>query len=121
MPSNNVHLLFPLFSGCLQNIMFLNCRSIANGKLVIFQEKYILQEFVLDLATALHKNYWDREAGWCELKKDVLLLSQSLAHYVDYLCTKNKLMKLHHQSALPVREISSNLHLKFIHASNDTS
>ena len=51
----------------------------------------VLQEFVLDLATALHENYWDRE-GWGELKKDVLLLSQSLACYVDYLCTKNKLM-----------------------------
>ena len=52
-----------------------------------------LQEFVLDLATVLHDNYWERE-GWCELKQDVYTLSQSLGGYVDYLHSKNKMMKL---------------------------
>ena len=67
-----------------------------------------LREFALGLTTVLQENYWDRE-HWSVIKPYFLILSQSLDNYADYLCQKNKRMKINHRSPTPVRELSANL------------
>ena len=79
-----------------------------------------LQEFALGLTTVLQENYWDRE-HWSVIKPYFLILSQSLDNYADYLCQKNKRMKINHRSPTPVRELSANLKVKFIAPSVNTS
>ena len=73
----------------------------------------VLQESALDLTAIMNESFWERP-GWCELKQELLSLIQSLSGYIDYLAMKNKTMKLHHKSTTPVREIASNIHVKFL-------
>ena len=79
---------------------------------------HLMQQFVLDLCTMLHANYWSRE-GWCQFKEPVECLSLSLARYVDYLFDKTKRMKTHHRS--PARELSTSLRVKFISESTSST
>ena len=67
-----------------------------------------LHHLASELLTLLQANPWESEY-WCEFKSDVASLVQSLVGYAEYLSQKNKHMKLHHISATPVRELSSNL------------
>ena len=78
-----------------------------------------LRHLASELLTLLQANPWERES-WCGFKSDIASLDQSLVGYADYLSQKNKAMKLCHVSATPVRELSSNLRLKFIPASTLT-
>ena len=72
-----------------------------------------LRHLTSELLILLQANPWERES-WCGFKSDIASLAQCLVGYADYLSQKNKTMKLHHVSATPVRELSSNLRLKFI-------
>ncbi|KAL5475675.1 hypothetical protein EMCRGX_G025520 [Ephydatia muelleri] len=78
-----------------------------------------LTNLASELLTLLQANPWEREY-WCEFKGDVAGLIQSLVGYSEYLSQKNKQMKLYHVSSTPVRELSSNLRLKYIPASTIT-
>ena len=71
----------------------------------------VLKDFNLELSTLLHESYWNREC-WFDIKPKVLMLLESLSGYVDYLTSKNKVMKLHHESPSPVHKVSGNLHIK---------
>ena len=79
-----------------------------------------LQNFALSLSSILNQNYWDRPHWNIDLKPSVLQLCESLTSYVKYLADKNKRIKENHRSPTPIRELGSNLKLKFI-ASNGTS
>ncbi len=72
-----------------------------------------LKSFVQELCTILDLCYWERPC-WKELKVSVSQLCESLAAYVEYLTQKNKRVKLNHRSPTPVREVSSNLKIKYI-------
>ena len=73
----------------------------------------LIQQFVLDLSVILDESYWDRD-GWCEFKQLLLSLLCSLSGYVEYLNSKNKMMKLRHKSPTPVRDLGSNLSIKYL-------
>ena len=77
-----------------------------------------LREFALELSTLLHCSFWDRP-HWVELKPTFLSLLHSISSYVEYLVAKNKRVKNNHKSLTPVRDLSVNLHLKFITASEE--
>ena len=78
-----------------------------------------LHHLASELLTLLQANYWEREY-WREFKGDVAGLMQSLVGYTEYLSQKNKKVKHCHVLTTPVRELSSNLRLKFIPASTIT-
>ena len=61
----------------------------------------------------LDESYWDRD-GWCEFKQLLLSLLCSLSGYVEYLNSKNKMMKLRHKSPTPVIDLGSNLSIKYL-------
>lgn len=71
----------------------------------------------MDLSNIFDEGYFERE-GWCDFKNDLLRLLESLAGYVEYLSKINKVIKIRHKSLAPVRELSTNLHLKFLPASS---
>ena len=76
-----------------------------------------LRDFALELSTILHFSFWDRP-HWLELKPIFLSLLQSISSYVEYLITKNKKVKRDHRSPTPVRELSTNMYLKYIASTN---
>ena len=72
-----------------------------------------LHEFALDITIILHCDFFDRPE-WIEFKDEIISLSESLSSYARYLNQKAKRMNLYHRSPTPIRELSSNLKLKFI-------
>ena len=72
-----------------------------------------LHEYALEITLMLHIHFFDR-AEWLSFKGELILLSESLSAYARYLNQKAKRMKLYHKSPTPIRELSSNLKLKFI-------
>lgn len=78
----------------------------------------VLQQAAVDLSVIMNERFWER-SGWCDMKQEVVSLIQSLTGYVEYLERKNKLMKLHHKSSTPVREISNNIHVQFLPTTDD--
>ena len=72
-----------------------------------------LESFVQDLCIILDSVYWERP-HWKELKPSVSQLCDSIACYIEYLAQKNKRAKINHRSPTPVRQISSNLKVKYI-------
>ena len=80
----------------------------------------VLQEVALELSTLLNFSFWDK-GKWPELKPHFQDLLGSLSSYVDYLVQKNKRMKVDHRSPTPVRDLSSNLHLKYIASCEETN
>lgn len=77
-----------------------------------------LREFSLDLSTLLLGNFWDRN-GWRDIKQQLVDLLESLTSYSDHLIEKNKRAKINHRSPTPVRELSENMHLKFLPPSDE--
>ena len=76
-----------------------------------------LRDFALELSTVLHFSFWDMP-HWLELKPVFLSLLQSISSYVEYLITKNKKVKRDQRSPTPVRELSTNMYLKYIPFTN---
>ena len=72
-----------------------------------------LNTMATELAVLLQSNAWEREY-WSSFKEDVAGLARALAGYTEYLTQKNKIMKIHHASATPVRELSNHLRVKFL-------
>ena len=60
------------------------------------------------LVAVLQEKAWGRDK-WRDFKPDVLALAESLAVYAEYLSTKNKVMKMQHDSPNPVQKISQNI------------
>ena len=71
-----------------------------------------LNTMATELAVLL-SNAWEREY-WSSFKEDVAGLARALAGYTEYLTQKNKIMKIHHASATPVRELSNHLRVEFL-------
>ena len=63
-----------------------------------------LNTMATELAVLLQSNVWERE-HWCNLKENVAGLAWALAGYAEYLTGKSKVMKIHHASTTPVREL----------------
>ena len=78
----------------------------------------VLRDLALDLSTVLNFNFWEREL-WAHLKPHFNNLLYSVSSYVDYLVKKNKKVKESHRSPTPIREVSQNLHLKYIFSSDE--
>lgn len=72
-----------------------------------------LNTMATELAVLLQSNAWERE-HWCNFKEDVAGLVRALAGYAEYLTQKNKIVKVHHASATPVRELLNHLRVKFL-------
>lgn len=54
---------------------------------------------------------------WIDIKQHFINLNSSHALYSDYLIKKNKTTSENHRFVTPVRELSKNLHLKFLNSS----
>ena len=72
-----------------------------------------LHEFALDITIMLNSNFFDRPE-WINIRGELVSLSESLSAYARYLNQKAKRMNLYHRSPTPIRDLSSNLKLKFI-------
>jgi hypothetical protein len=64
--------------------------------------------------------FWEKP-GWIELKSYFNSLLISLSSYAEYLVQKNKRMNIDHQSLTPVRQVSENIHLKFLASASQLS
>ena len=70
------------------------------------------------LIAVLQGNVWSQD-NWRDFKLDVLALAESLVEYANYLSTKNKSMKTHHEfhdAPNLVREISQNMRVHYLPA-----
>ena len=65
------------------------------------------------LFLSLQASYWDR-CAWSTFRNDVSILARVIAEYSEYLCQKNKQMKLVHTHMSPVRDVGENLHFMFL-------
>ena len=72
-----------------------------------------LRSLAIDFSAILLESYWEKPC-WRNTQQQFIDLSESLGAYSDYLVEKNKKVKANHRSPTPVRELSENLHLKFL-------
>ena len=76
----------------------------------------VLRDLALDLSMVLNNAFWEREQ-WTEIRPHFNELLLCISSYCDYLVMKNKRVKEDHRSPTPVREISQNIHIKYLSSS----
>ena len=76
-----------------------------------------LKALASDLFTVLLCSFWNRQE-WLAFKDHVQDLAKCLLDYSEYLNEKNKRMKQHHESSVPLWQISNNLSISFTPATD---